>query len=301
MKPARSLDSVPQHPLASIRRILFPTDLSAESWKAFEHARFLAERFGADLTVYHVAESRRPVGLPRYFPFPTEEEWAREAEAAARAELARRLGPPSRGREVAVEARSSVARALVSRVRETQPDLTVMATHGREGLAHFFLGSVTERVVNHARRPVLCVREPAHGTALPYRRILVPTDLSLASRRAFPMAALLAQEFDAEVLMLNVYTPQPVTAAGAAPRSLTVSPPTEAAVWRFAQPDFTGLDVTALTTVGTVWDRIVDTAGVEKADVVVMATRGLDSLSDRILGSNTERVVRHAACPVLVV
>jgi nucleotide-binding universal stress UspA family protein len=31
-----------------------------------------------------------------------------------------------------------------------------------------------------------------------------------------------------------------------------------------------------------------------------MATRGHDSLADRFLGSNTDRVVRHAACPVLV-
>jgi nucleotide-binding universal stress UspA family protein len=33
---------------------------------------------------------------------------------------------------------------------------------------------------------------------------------------------------------------------------------------------------------------------------VVMSTRGHDSFSDHILGSNTERVVRHAPCPVLV-
>jgi len=41
-------------------------------------------------------------------------------------------------------------------------------------------------------------------------------------------------------------------------------------------------------------------ARVEKADLIVMSTRGHDSFADRILGSNTERVVRHAPCPVLV-
>jgi nucleotide-binding universal stress UspA family protein len=34
--------------------------------------------------------------------------------------------------------------------------------------------------------------------------------------------------------------------------------------------------------------------------LIVMATRGHDSLGDHILGSNTERVVRHAPCPVMV-
>ena len=79
-----------------------------------------------------------------------------------------------------------------------------MATHGRDGLAHLFLGSVTEMAIQHGRSPVLCVREPAHGVALPYRRILVPTDLSEASRRAFPLAAQLARAFDAEVVGVHV-------------------------------------------------------------------------------------------------
>ena len=38
----------------------------------------------------------------------------------------------------------------------------------------------------------------------------------------------------------------------------------------------------------------------EKADLVIMASRGHDSLSEEIFGSTTERVVRHASCPVLV-
>jgi nucleotide-binding universal stress UspA family protein len=37
-------------------------------------------------------------------------------------------------------------------------DLIVMATHGRTGIAHFLLGSTTEKVVRHARCPVLTVR-----------------------------------------------------------------------------------------------------------------------------------------------
>ena len=44
----------------------------------------------------------------------------------------------------------------------------------------------------------------------------------------------------------------------------------------------------------------METARLEKADLIVMSTRGHDSLSDRVMGSNTERVVRHAPCPVLV-
>ena len=58
--------------------------------------------------------------------------------------------------------------------------------------------------MQHAFRSILCLREPDHGPALPYRRILVPTDLSLASCLAFPMAALFARTFSAEVVALHV-------------------------------------------------------------------------------------------------
>ena len=46
---------------------------------------------------------------------------------------------------------------------------------------------------------------------------------------------------------------------------------------------------------------IVEAAAVQKADLIVMSTRGHHNLSDRVMGSNTERVVRHAHCSVLVV
>jgi nucleotide-binding universal stress UspA family protein len=50
---------------------------------------------------------------------------------------------------------------------------------------------------------------------------------------------------------------------------------------------------------GPAWDAIVR-AG-EAADLIVMSSRGHDSLGDHILGSTTDRVLRHAPCPVLVV
>ena len=77
--------------------------------------------------------------------------------------------------------------------------------------------------------------------------------------------------------------------------------PSEAWLWKFYQAEFPDVPVTAQVHGGPVWQRIVETAAVEKADLIVMATRGHDSLADRMIGSNTERVVRHAPCPVLVV
>jgi nucleotide-binding universal stress UspA family protein len=73
----------------------------------------------------------------------------------------------------------------------------------------------------------------------------------------------------------------------------------ESDVWEFLQPDFGGLRATVRVPGGTAAEAIVETARVEKADVIVMSTHGHDSLADRVRGSHTERVVRHASCPVL--
>ena len=276
-------------PAVAIRELLFPSDLSDEADRAFEQARFLARHFKAHLTVYHAVEVPDPSYA--HWAFNRGREIWNHVEETARQLLCRKAEPGADCR-VVVERASSAHHALLHFIKETQPDLTVMATHGRQGLSHFLLGSVTESVFRHSFRPVLCVREPAHGAQLPYRKILVPTDLSLASRLAFPLAAYIARSFGAEVIAVHV------TGASSAPHPGEV--PTEAWLWKFFQTDFQGLEVTAQLHAGPVWERIVEVARVEKADLVVMSTRGHDSLTDRMIGSNTERVVRHANCPVLV-
>jgi nucleotide-binding universal stress UspA family protein len=280
----------------ALRRILVPTDLSPESDGAFDHARLLAETFGASLVLYHAVEE--PAHTEPHWAFDSALQVWRAAERATRHDLEQRVEALAVPHQVVVERRSSVHRALVDLIRVSAPDLVVMATHGREGLAHLFLGSVTEKVVQHGQRPVLCVRGPSRAGG--YRRILVPTDLSPASRRAFPLAALLSRAFGAEVLALHAAPDRSRVTLSGIPGPL---PPatSEAELWRLFQHDFAGVPVTAQIHEGPAWRRIVSVAEVEKVDLVMMSTQGHDSLGDRILGSNAERVVRHAPCPVLVV
>lgn len=288
-------DEIPRAGTAVIRQILFPSDLSAASDRAFDHARFLAEHFRARLTLYHavdpthLAEDRQP-GDP---------EVARRCAEAARAHLERQAATLTTCCDILVEQDTHAAQALLTRIRTTRPDLLVMATHGREGLAHFLLGSVTERILEVGGSPVLCVRQPDHGVALPYRRILVPTDLSESSRRAFPLAALLARGFRAEVLGVHVAQVKPGSLIGI-PRLIEESIPSESNVVQFLLPEFVGVSVRARVEIGSSWDRIFETAQVEKADVIVLSTHGPDNLADRVLGSHAERIIRQAPCPVLV-
>jgi len=285
----------------TIREILFTSDLSPESDLAFEHARLLAEKVGASLTLYHVSEV--PDHRYAHWAFAHGHEIWDHAEKGARECLERRADGLKVPHEIVVDRKSSASRGILERIRETRPDLTVMATHRGGAIAHSLLGSVTESVVQRACCPVLAVREPAHGRPTGYRRIVVPTDLSLASRRAFPMASCLARTFGAEVIAVHVTAAAPLATLSGIPvqggLDEAKSSPTEASVWAFMQPEFDGLGVTAEVHQGAVWERVCDVAREEHADLILMSTRGHDSIATRIVGSNTTRVVRHAPCPVL--
>jgi nucleotide-binding universal stress UspA family protein len=279
-----------------LREVLVPTDLSEEAAPVLDHARLLAERFDAGLTLYHAVET--PARRFAHWAFAHEHEVWMQAERHAREALercAREIGA-----RAVVERTTSAHEAIVDRIRRTRPDLVAMATHGRQGLAHLLLGSVTEKVIQRVHRPVLCFREVEHEAAFPYRRVLVTTDLSPASRLVFPLAAHLARVFEAELFCVHVSPARSLATLGGIAQAEPVVVPSEASLWRFVREDFGGLRVTAQVHTGTIWERIVEAARAERADLIVMSTRGHDSLADHVLGSNTERVVRHAPCPVLV-
>jgi nucleotide-binding universal stress UspA family protein len=59
-----------------------------------------------------------------------------------------------------VESDPDVAEAIIKQTEDGPVDLIAMATHGRGGMQHFVMGSVTERVLHHSNLPLLIVRPP---------------------------------------------------------------------------------------------------------------------------------------------
>jgi nucleotide-binding universal stress UspA family protein len=56
---------------------------------------------------------------------------------------------------------------IISTAKQNNVDMLVLGTHGRTGLAHMMLGSVSEKVVRKAPCPVLTVRQPNHKFVMP--------------------------------------------------------------------------------------------------------------------------------------
>lgn len=148
----------------SFKRILVTTDFSQSGDHALGHALRLAADHGAEVLVYHVMETIiAPNPLYAHY-YPTEllnPEIQARAEKDAQQALVDRL--PKEGDLAAVPTTTLVGHGIpadeIIRIAEERAvDLIVIATHGRTGLKHLFMGSTAERVIRHVHCPVLVVR-----------------------------------------------------------------------------------------------------------------------------------------------
>ena len=151
---------------APFTHILVPTDFSPPSDAALSHAKELAARFDARLSLLHVVTNPQAAGVwtpDVYVPASpeTQERFLREA----RARLENAMTADERARfKVTIEADiGAVVEKIQDFVRAQHVDLIVMGTHGRKGLAHLFLGSVAERVLRSASCPVLTTHAAARS------------------------------------------------------------------------------------------------------------------------------------------
>lgn len=138
-----------------LKKILVATDFSAESDDAITQAIELGKRTGASLEIVYVRElGGDEVPFGPYYP---EDEGGVVAyvdrELALRSDRVTSAGLPCHYRCLD----GTAADQIVRRAEETNSDLIVIGAHGRRGLAHAILGSVAERVVQHASCPVLTV------------------------------------------------------------------------------------------------------------------------------------------------
>jgi nucleotide-binding universal stress UspA family protein len=133
--------------LIAINRILVATDFSEAASAALLYGMNLARTLGAQLDVLHVVND---LGGP-----------PADLEAVARHALDALLAGTGRLRARGVLLTSDdAAERIVSYAREAKADLILIGTHGRTGIAQFFMGSVAQHVVRSAHCPVLTVRHP---------------------------------------------------------------------------------------------------------------------------------------------
>jgi nucleotide-binding universal stress UspA family protein len=154
--------------MMNIKKILAPVDLSELSTLGLRHALDLAAWQQSEVLIYHVITVEET-------PFPQgNEEWVisqkdhpklkkileqrrKRLHAFARAHFPQAIAGTNVRQELGI---GTPYKAIVEAAIAEAVDVIVMSTHGRTGLAHMLIGSVTERVLRRAPCPVLAVPPP---------------------------------------------------------------------------------------------------------------------------------------------
>ena len=144
------------------RRVLHPTDFSKASTAAFAKSLAQARETRSELLLVHVLSPvMAMVGAGDAYVTPAVyEDMNRSARAWAQKQLDRLL---AKARAARVRARGMLLdgvthEQIVRAAKRQRAGVIVMGTHGRTGVARFFLGSVAARVTATAPCPVLTVR-----------------------------------------------------------------------------------------------------------------------------------------------
>ena len=147
-----------------VKKILAPTDFSERSLSGVRYALNLAREIGAEVTAYYVVcpdefiryelEHVRPLLLQKTLAHSR----ARLAEF-----LAAHFGLSNLEQEVEL---GTPEERIVDKAAREKFDLIVISTHGRTGLAHVLMGSVTEAIIRRAPCPVISIRPEAEAKPL---------------------------------------------------------------------------------------------------------------------------------------
>jgi nucleotide-binding universal stress UspA family protein len=285
-------------------RILVPSDGSDHALRAMEHAQRLSNAFDAAVYVLNVVDLDAAGG-----PFNMgglDEEFIERLKERGHDEIHSSVAKLGEGIDVHTDVITGTpSNAILEYADENAIDLLVMGTHGRSGLKRYVLGSVAESVVRRSEPPVITVRATDQRQApTGYDDILVPTDGSTHAGLAAEHGIEIAQRFDARIHAVHIVDIRVLsgTPDAAVPASffeeLTAhgEEVTEAVAERARAA---GLDVTTTVQKGMPSTALVSYVQEQDIDLVTMGSAGRTGLDRYLMGSTTNRIIRHSEAPVL--
>ncbi len=285
--------------MLEIKRILCPTDLSAESDAALLYAISLARTYRAKLLICHCREDASLIDVA------THKEFEQRIEAAVQQWAGIGRGLPDNYEGILVN--GEPPKLIPELAAQHRADLIVMRSR-RRPVAAALLGSTAEAVCRMAPCPVLITHSnerewvEQNTSEIDLRRVVVATDFSIDSELALRFGLSIAQEFQTELHLLHVL---PVTIASAAvkipaqvedefqrgARLLHQAVPEEAYLW---------CKVIHAVKSGQPYREILNYAEETEADLICLGVHGAGFSMRALFGSNTDRVLRQAPCPVLI-
>lgn len=301
------------HNMRDIKRILCPTDLTTNSDQGLRYALALSRAYESKLIICYCASNSEIVGSAIISEGSVSGSSAQERAAQLfKRVLGKFLDPQDiaelNWQGVLIEG-EDVGEAIAQAASEYDADLIVMRSRRRPHRAAL-LGSTAESVCRTAPCPVLVMHSDERDWVQPLsksitlQRVLVPYDFSDYSELALSYALSFAQEYQAELHLLHVLPPftvdeseiswHPLGREGAyhkAAHRLQKAIPPEAYLW---------CDVKNAVSEGRPYREILSYAEKNEIDLICLGAHGAGFGMRALFGSNVDRVIRQAPCPVLV-
>lgn len=205
------------------------------------------------------------------------------------------------------------AEVIIDKARREKELLVAMSTHGHSGMKHWFLGSVTEKVLYATTNHLLLVRrkeESGEPEPASLKTILVPLDGSKLAEQVLTHVASLAQRLRLGVILVRVHE-LPLSSYLATedyvPDLPQLSQRLEEEAKNYLEMKAQQLrakeveNVSTLALSGKAAEKIIDVAWKTTDNLVMMCTHGRSGIGRWVIGSVTSCVVRHSNDPVLVI
>lgn len=299
----------------SFRNILFPTDFTSHARSALKYAAAFAREGRGRVVLFSVQSANVPANLmtmPERVLQDQDTEWLLQLRREVQQLL---TDPMFDGIEVEpVIVEGEPATEIAKAVRHYNIDLVTVVTHGRRGLARALFGSTAEEIISEAPCPVLTIRPPqrdfvehrGRSTEIRVNRILLATNFRPSSIPATSLAREIAGAQNAElhaVYVIGDYFEQisVMFPEGGISALSKMRQEVQQRMQSFARED--DGKVKTHVSEGRPYAEIVRIAAEIDADMIVIGTTVHASLfgGAPALGSEIERVVRNAPCPVLCV
>jgi len=202
---------------------------------------------------------------------------------------------------------------IIERGASDKGTLIAMATHGRSGAKRWLLGSIAEEVLRGTSNPLLLIRAAEEGKAegeASFKSIVVPLDGSELAESVLPAVMELAKRMNLKVVLIRSYVVPAAVYAGAddyyIPNydELKAEIRDEASAYLEAKVNELkgkGFDkVSSVLLDGPAAEEIIGFARRTPDNLVAMCTHGRSGVKRWVLGSVTEKVMRHSGDPVLI-
>jgi nucleotide-binding universal stress UspA family protein len=297
------------------RNIIFPTDFSAHAHAALKYAAGFARDGRGRVLLLNVQDAKVPANLltlPNYVFEEQDNNWLLELRSRAKEMLA---DPLLDGVEVDPVFVAGDPAPEIGRVAfEQNVDLITVATRDRNRLARAFGKSIAEEIVAEAPCPVLAIRPPQRDfvehrggqTQIRLNRVLLATNFRPSSAAAAQLATSISNHLGAElhaVYVIGDYFEQisSIFPEGGLAALTRFRSHVEERMTQFARS--VGPKAATHIAEGRPYQEIVKLAAQIDADLIVVGTAVHGSLfgNNQVLGSEIERVIRNAPCPVLCV